>query len=108
MPSEETPAEKAIKKSAEGVAAPPSRKSAPLLTRDDQRYHQCIEAIDEAGLLPSDWSQVNMYDYPDRADVLVNFYTKDPKQDPTDLIDRHVIRSARVIFTESAIYAEGT
>lgn len=92
----DSPIDKAIKKSAEGIADAPSRKTTPTLTDDDALYHEMIVVLDEAGYLPSDWAKVNMFDYNDRADILINFYVKDPNQDELDLVDRYIIRSYRV------------
>lgn len=66
------------------------------LTDHDEKYHEYIVVLDEAGVLPNDWVKCNMFDYPNRRDVLVNFYRKDPKQDPLDIIDRYVIESYRI------------
>lgn len=93
---EESSSEKAIKKSAEDVAPPPSRKTVPSLTDADDLYHELIVVIDEAGYLPRDWGKVNMFNYPERPDILVNFYVKDPEQDELDLVDRYVIKSYRI------------
>lgn len=93
---EESPTDKAIKKSAEGIADAPSRKTTPTLTDADDLYHELIVVIDEAGYLPRDWAKVNMFDYPERPDILVNFYVKDPEQDELDLVDRYVIKSYRI------------
>jgi hypothetical protein len=94
--AEESASEKAIKKSAEGIEPPPSRKTTPTLKDGDPLFHELIVVLDEAGVLPHDWVKCNMFDYPDRSDILCNFYVKDPTQDPLDLIDRHVIRSYRI------------
>ncbi len=88
--------DKMIKRSAEDNSAPPSRPKAPQVAADSEQYTQYIECIDNAGLLPTDWLKVNMYDYEDRDDVLVNFYVKDPDQDPMDLVDRAVIVAVRL------------
>ena len=92
----DSPIDKAIKKSAEGIADAPSRKTTPTLTDDDALYHEMIVVLDEAGYLPHDWAKVNMFNYNDRADILINFYVKDPNQDELDLVDRYIIRSYRV------------
>jgi hypothetical protein len=92
----DSPSEKAIKKSAEGIAPPPSRKTTPTLTDADPLYHELIVVLDEAGVCPRDWVKCNMFNYEERSDILVNFYVRDPKQDPLDLVDRHIIRSYRI------------
>ena len=93
---EESPTDKAIKKSAEGVAPPPSRKTTPTLTDADDLYHELIVVMDEAGVLPRDWSKVNMFNYEGRNDILVNFYVQDPNQDEMDMIEQHAITSYRI------------
>ena len=93
---DESPTDKAIKKSAEGVAPPPSRKTTPTLTDKDKLYHELIVVMDEAGVLPRDWAKVNMFNYPGRNDILVSFYVKDADQDDTYLIDQHTIYSVRI------------
>lgn len=94
--AEESASEKAIKKSAEGIEPPPSRATTPALKDSDPLYHELIVVLDEAGVLPRDWVKVNMFNYDGRPDILVNFYVKDPTQDPLDLIDRCIIRSFRI------------
>jgi hypothetical protein len=100
--------EKMIKRSAEDNSAPPSKSKAPQVVPGSEKYTAYIEAIDTAGLLPTDWLKVNMYDYEDRHDVLVNFYVKDPTQDPMDLIDRAVIVARRIIDDGKTIKVERT
>ncbi len=94
--SEDSPTDKAIKKSAEGVAPPPSRATTPTLTDDDALYHDLIVVMDEAGVLPRDWEKVNMFNYEGRNDILVNFYIKDEDQEGTLFIDNHNITSVRI------------
>jgi len=93
---DESPTDKAIKKSAEGIAPPPSRKTTPTLTDADDLYHELIVVLDEAGVLPRDWAKVNMFNYEGRNDILVNFYIKDDFQEDHHLIDHHVITSFRI------------
>ena len=92
----ESPVEKAIKKSAEENVPPPSRGGTKPLTDNDSLYHELIVVLDEAGVLPRDWVKCNMFNYEGRPDILINFYVKDPTQDPLDLIDRCVILSYRI------------
>lgn len=92
----DSPAEKAIKASAEGIAPPPSRKTTPTLTDNDSLYHELIVVLDEAGVLPRDWAKCNMFNYEGRPDILVNFYVKDPRQDELALVDAHIIQSYRI------------
>ena len=54
---DESPTDKAIKKSAEGVASTPSRKTTPTLTDADDLYRRnLIVVMDEVSVLPRDWS----------------------------------------------------
>ena len=108
MSSYESDSERAIRNSAEGVAPPPSRKTTPSLTDDDPKYHDLIVAIDEAGMLPSDWAKCNMFDYEGRPDILVNFYVKDPAQDETYLVHNHLIYSLRVTEKDDLYIIERT
>ena len=94
--AEDSASDKAIKKSAEGIEPPPSRKTTPALKDSDPLYHELIVALDEAGMLPHDWAKCNMFNYAERPDILVNFYVKDKTQDPLDLVDRYVILSYRI------------
>jgi len=94
--NEESASDKAIKRSADTVSPPPSRKTTPTLTDKDALYHELIVVLDEAGVLPSDWTKCNMFKYDNRSDILVNFYVKDPDQDPLALIDSHIIKSYRI------------
>ena len=88
--------DKKIKRSAEDNSLPPSRTKVPQVEPGSEKYTQYIELIDRIGLLPADWLKVNMFDYEDRDDVLVNFYVKDPSQDPMDLVDRYIILALRI------------
>lgn len=92
----ESPVDKAIKRSAEENIPVPARNNIKPLTDNDSLYHELIVVLDEAGVLPRDWVKCNMFNYPNRPDILINFYVKDPTQDPLDLIDRFVILSYRV------------
>lgn len=104
----DSPIDKAIKASAEGIEPPPSRSSTKPLTDSDAKYHELIVVLDEAGVLPLDWVKCNMFDYSDRRDILVNFYVKDPTQDPLDLIDRCIIKSYRIIDLGDRYAVENT
>jgi hypothetical protein len=92
----DSPIDKAIKSSAEGIEPPPSRKTTPTLKDSDPLYHELIVVLDEAGVLPYDWVKCNMFNYHERDDILVNFYVLDPTQDPIDLVRRSIIRSYRI------------
>lgn len=94
--ADDSPIDKAIKNSAEGVAPPPSRNKIPLLTDDDSLYHELIVVMDEAGVLPRNWAKVKMHNYEGRNDILVNFYLKDDEQEATLFIDNHTITSVRI------------
>ena len=100
--------DKAIKRSAEDNSGSLSRAKVPQVAPNTDKYIQYIEALDNAGLLPVDWLKVNMFDYEDRDDVLVNFYVKDPLQDPMDLVDRAVILARRITADGKTIRAERT
>ena len=100
--------DKAIKRSAEDNSGSLSRTKVPQVAPDSDKYTQYIEALDNAGLLPADWLKVNMFDYEDRDDVLVNFYVKDPLQDPMDLVDRAIIVALRITDDGKTLSAERT
>ena len=88
--------DKAIKRSAEDSSGTFSRATTPKVEQGSERYESFIEALDIAGVLPSDWLKVNMFDYEGRDDALVNFYVKDPTQDPLDAVTRSNIVAFRV------------
>ncbi len=100
--------DKLIKRSAEDNSGIITRTKAPQVAADSEKYTQYIECIDNAGLLPTDWLKVNMYDYEERDDVLVNFYVKDPEQDPMDLVDRAIIVAVRLTDDGKTLSAERT
>ena len=104
--SEDSPADKAVKKSAEGIAPAPPREKIPELTDDDKLYHDIIVAIDEADMLPRDWIRCRMFDYRNRPDVLVNFYLKDENADETLIFDQHVIYAVRVTINDDLFIVE--
>ena len=98
--------DKQIKRSAEDNSGVISRVKAPQVAAGSDKYAQYIECIDNAGLLPTDWLKVNMYDYEERDDVLVNFYIKDPEQDSMDLVDRAIIVAVRLTDDGKTLSAE--
>ena len=100
--------DKAIKRSAEDNSGILQRVKAPRVEPGSDKYTQYIEVLDNSGFLPVDWLKVNMYDYEDRDDVLVNFYVKDPTQDPMDLVDRAIILAFRVTDDGKTLSAERT
>ena len=102
--SNESPTDKAIKASAEGIAPAPKREAVPELTDDDKLYHDIIVAIDEAGMLPKDWVKCRMFNYNGRPDILVNFYI----EEDTDLImmKEHKIDAVRVTLFDDFMTVE--
>ena len=98
--------DKQIKKSAEDNHVPLKGNATPVLVEGTDKYEQCMQAISDAGLLPSAWQQVAMLDYKERSDLLVNFYIKDPNQDTLLLIPQTLIKAVRVYHTEEKTWAE--
>jgi len=102
----ESASEKAIKKSAEGVAPPPSRRSTEPLKEGDALYQELKTVLRDADMGPINYERCNMYNYEGRDDVLVNFYVQDPNQHPAAIVESYIIEAYRITSMEDCWQVE--
>lgn len=87
--------DKEIQRSANEAVPHVPRPQTPLIAEDDERYQEILTLIDQSFGLPSNYTKCKMFDYEDRADVLINIWIPDPNQSELDLIRQSIILSYR-------------
>ena len=96
----ESSSDKAIKKSSEGVAPPPSRRSTEPAKEGESLYQELMDVLRETDMGPINYEKCNMYSYEGRDDTLVNFYIRDPNEHPASIFESYTIESYRITRME--------
>lgn len=97
----ESPQDKAIKKSAEDTSFTPTTRTAVELPRDSDLFEAIMYRIeDDLQYTAPDWDKVKVISYKGRDDLLVNVYEVVEAQDGAlEVFQEHRIRSFRAYVT---------
>ena len=99
----DNPSDKAIQRSAQENILPPSRRSAEVMSRYDQKFMPIIHAIEEhCNYTVRDYNKVKIFMYENRKDWLINVYELDKQEgvEIPNVFEQYKIRSFRVFWTD--------
>ena len=99
----DSPSDKAIERSAKENILPPSRRSAEVMSRYDQKFMPIMHAIEEhCNYTVRDYNKVKIFMYENRKDWLINIYELDKQEgvEIPNVFEQYKIRSFRVFWTD--------